>query len=202
MGSLSISGEKEQGTLTYLLSQPIRRFEVLIGKFLGLLLSISVIMAIGFGFALFPSFGSSNIVSVGLLDYAYGILAMVGLSAVMLGLSLGISVISSSRTMALSGALFVWLLLTVIYDSGLLGVVFTTTGESELFLYFILMNPIQISQIAAYLLITPEFSPGLAEAFMIRNFGSGAFSPLIIAMTVWSSATLCFTTIELYLRDQ
>ncbi len=201
MGSLNISGEKEKGTLTYLLSQPLRRIDVLLGKFFGLLLAISLIMVIGFGFALFPSFGGSNVVSMGLIDFAYGILAMVGLSAVMLGISLAISVVSMSRTMAIAGALFIWLLLAVIYDRGLLSIVFTITNENEVFLYFILLNPIQITQIIAYILISPDFSAEIATQFMIRYFGSGALVPLSLAMLVWLFASLAFSTIELHFRD-
>ncbi|MFQ6134773.1 MAG: ABC transporter permease [Nitrososphaerales archaeon] len=202
LGSLSISGEKEQGTLTYLLSQPVRRIEVLLGKFLGLLLAISLIMVVGFGVALFPSFGESYVAEMGLQDFAYGILAMVGLSMVMLGISLAISVVSLSRTMAVSVALLIWLLLTVIYDAGLLGLVFIATGETQAFLYFILLNPVQITQITAYLLIRPEFSAGLSVQFMIRYFGSGVFVPLTAAMLIWLFAAISFSTIEFYFRDQ
>lgn len=202
MGSLGISGEKEQGTLTYLLSQPVRRIEVLLGKFLGLLLAISVIMVFGFGLALFPSFGGSNVVEMGLHDFTFGILTMIGLSAVMLGISLAISVVSFSRTMALSIALFVWLFLTVIYDRGLLGIIFISTGETQAFLYFIFLNPIQITQILAYLLIRPEFTAGLTVQFVLRYFGAGAFVPLSLAMLAWLAAALAFSTIEFYFRDQ
>ena len=36
VGAGAIAGERERGTLTYLLSQPIERWELLLGKFVGL----------------------------------------------------------------------------------------------------------------------------------------------------------------------
>ncbi len=202
LGSLSVSGEREQGTITYLLSQPVRRIEVIFGKFLGLLTSISLVMVTGFGLALFPSLGESYVASMGLNDFFYGILVMVGLSAVILGISIAISVVSSSKAMSVSLALFVWLFLAVIYDMGFLGMIFIITGETQAFLYFILLNPIEITQILAYLLINPEMGPGFSTQFMIRYFGSGAYVPLGLAMLAWLAAAISFSTIEFYFRDQ
>lgn len=202
LGSLSVTGEREQGTITYLLSQPVRRIEVIVGKFLGLLTAISLIMVTGFGLALFPSFGESYVAAMGLHDFVFGILAMVGLSAVMLGISLAISVVSSSRVMAISIALFVWLFLAVIYDTGFLGMIFIVTGETQGLLYLILLNPIEITQILAYLLINPGISPGFSTQFMIRYLGSGVYVSLGLAMLAWVAATISFSTIEFYFRDQ
>ena len=41
IGAGSLAGEQERGTLAYLLSQPVNRAEVLIGKYLGLAASLS-----------------------------------------------------------------------------------------------------------------------------------------------------------------
>ena len=98
IGALSISAEKEQRTISYLLSQPIRRIDVLIGKYIGLFLTISVIMIIGVGLALLPSFGGTNVAEMGMHDFFYGVIILVGMSAVMLAISFAISVVSASMT--------------------------------------------------------------------------------------------------------
>jgi Cu-processing system permease protein len=202
IGSLSISSEKEQGTIAYLLAQPIRRIEVLLGKFLGLFLTISVIMVVGLSLALLPSFGGSEVGGLGMHDFVYGIAILVELSAVMLAMSFAISVVSASRAMAISIALFIWLFMTVIYDIGLLGVAFIASGETQSFLYFILFNPIETTQILAYILIRPEFPPGISEQFMIRYFGfDGALLPLTLAIGAWFAAATAFSSIEFYFRD-
>jgi Cu-processing system permease protein len=202
IGALSISAEKEQRTISYLLSQPIRRIDVLIGKYIGLFLTISVIMVVGVGLALLPSFGDSNVTELGIHDFLYGVIILVGMSAVMLAISFAISVVSASRAMAISIALFIWLFLTVIYDIGLLGVTFIASGESQSFLYFILFNPIETTRIIAFILIRPEFTPSISEQFMIRYFGfNGSLVPLTISMGAWFAAAMMFTTIEFHLRD-
>lgn len=202
IGALSISAEKEQRTISYLLSQPIRRIDVLIGKYIGLFLTISVIMVVGVGLALLPSFGSTNVAEMGMHDFFYGVIILVGMSAVMLAVSFAISVVSASRAMAISIALFIWLFMTVIYDIGLLGIAFIASGESQSFLYFILFNPIETTRIIAFILIRPEFSPSISENFMIRYFGfNGSLVPLTISMGAWFAAAMVFSTIEFYLRD-
>ncbi len=202
IGALSISAEKEQRTISYLLSQPIRRADVLIGKYIGLFLTISVIMVVGVGLALLPSFGGTNVAEIGMHDFFYGVIILVGMSAVMLAISFAISVVSASRAMAISIALFIWLFMTVIYDIGLLGVTFIASGESQSFLYFILFNPIETTRIIAFILIRPEFAPSISEQFMIRYFGfNGSLVPLTISMGAWFAAAMMFSTIEFYLRD-
>ena len=49
IGAGSLSGERERGTLTYLLSQPVNRLEVLLGKYLGLAGALLGALALGFG---------------------------------------------------------------------------------------------------------------------------------------------------------
>jgi Cu-processing system permease protein len=49
LGALSLAGERERGTLLYLLTQPISQAELLLGKFAGLALAILVALVLGFG---------------------------------------------------------------------------------------------------------------------------------------------------------
>ena len=49
IGAGSLAGEQERGTLAYLLSQPVNRAEVLLGKYLGLAVSLLGALALGFG---------------------------------------------------------------------------------------------------------------------------------------------------------
>lgn len=49
LGALSLAGEREKGTLLYLLAQPITQVELLLGKFIGLALALMAAIALGFG---------------------------------------------------------------------------------------------------------------------------------------------------------
>jgi len=202
VGSLSIVSEKEQGTLSYLLSLSVRKFDVIIGKFLGLLLVFSLMMSLGFGLAIIPSIGEANTSSIGLDNYTYGILTMVGTVAIMLGISLAISIISVSRTMAVSLALFTWLFFTTIYSSGFLGAMLITVDETQAYLYFIFLNPIEISKVIMNLILNPSFQPEISVRFMINYFGvDGSFLPLSVAILVWAIVPIVFSIIEFYSRE-
>ncbi|MFS8086818.1 MAG: ABC transporter permease, partial [Acidobacteriota bacterium] len=49
LGAMSVAGEREKGTLVYLLAQPISSAELLLGKFVGLSLALTAALVIGFG---------------------------------------------------------------------------------------------------------------------------------------------------------
>ena len=202
VGSLSIVTEKEQDTLSFLLTQPIRKLEIIIGKFFGLLLVISLMMGIGFGLAMLPSIGEEEIISIGFLNFIYSTLVMVGSASVMIGLSIAISVISASRTMAVSLALFTWLFFTLIYGSGFLGYMLITVNETQAYFYFIFLNPIEISNTIMHLILNPVLSPSLPARFMVNYFGiGGAFAPLTIGLLIWSVTPIIFSVIEFYSRE-
>ena len=202
VGSLSIVTEKEQDTLSFLLTQPIRKLEIIIGKFFGLLLVISLMMGIGFGLAMLPSIGEEEIISIGFLNFIYSILVMVGSASVMIGLAIAISVISASRTMAVSLALFTWLFFTLIYSSGFLGYMLITVNETQAYFYFIFLNPIEISNTIMHLILNPILSPSLPARFKVNYFGiGGSFVPLGIGLLIWSAAPIVFSIIEFYSRE-
>ena len=202
VGSLSIVTEKEQDTLSFLLTQPIRKLEIIIGKFFGLLLVISLMMSIGFGLAMLPSIGEEEIINIGFLNFIYSTLVMVGSASVMIGLSIAISVISASRTMAVSLALFTWLFFTLIYSSGFLGYMLITVNETQAYFYFIFLNPIEISNTIMHLILNPVLSPSLPARFMVNYFGiGGAFAPLTIGLLIWSVTPIIFSVIEFYSRE-
>ena len=51
-GAGAIAHERERGTLTYLLAQPVTRAEVIVGKYLGAALAMGVALGLGFGVAI------------------------------------------------------------------------------------------------------------------------------------------------------
>ena len=51
LGAMSLAGERERGSLAYLLAQPVTIGEVMLGKFIGLGLTLAAALAFGFGLA-------------------------------------------------------------------------------------------------------------------------------------------------------
>jgi len=145
VGAGTIAADSERGTLGYLLSQPVARGEVLLGKYLGLAVTLAAALGLGFGVSGLVIAGSGGGDARG-----YGIL--VGLAFVlalaMLSLGVLVSVLSKRGSVATGVALFVWLGLAFLSDLGLMGsTVAFRLHVSELFA-LALLNPLQVFKMA------------------------------------------------------
>jgi Cu-processing system permease protein len=140
-GAGTIAGERERGTLLYLLAQPISRTELLLGKFTGLSIALTCSLCIGFG------------LSAGLLAWRAGgvgagsflmlVLFTSVLALSMLSLGVLISVQSRRAGVATGISLFVWLGLVFLSDLGLMaGSVLFKLRVQEIFALAI-VNPLQ-----------------------------------------------------------
>ena len=99
LGAGAIAGERDRGALTYLLAQPLDRWELLLGKFAGLSASIAIATLAGFGAAgIVIAFYASTLDAGTYLMLVGLVLALV---CVMTGLGLVASVISATRVQAL-----------------------------------------------------------------------------------------------------
>src|SRR3990172_849694 len=63
VGAGALAGDRERGTLLYLLAQPVSRAEVFFGKALGAALALAAALALGFGLAALglASFGGGEV---------------------------------------------------------------------------------------------------------------------------------------------
>ncbi len=119
LGAQALSSEREQGTMSYLLAQPVSPFEMFIAKFIGLAIAIGAAIVSGFALAtLTMTFMDSG-------GGAGAFLPLTGLTVLLAWASLAIGYLISSfsrRTMsALGVAVVVWLVLVLIGDLGLMG---------------------------------------------------------------------------------
>jgi len=124
VGAGAIAGERERGTWTTLLSQPITVGQLIVGKFAGLMVAIWATIALGFGGAGMIVALISPIADVGhylLFSFLSAVLA-----AATLSIGMFISVFSGGKLRALSQALVVWFLLFVLYDLAAVGLAWTT----------------------------------------------------------------------------
>jgi len=200
VGAGAIAGERERGTLTYLLSQPIERWELLLGKFAGLVASIALATVAGFGVAgvAIALYGSAMEVGTYLLFVAL----VVALVAVMTGLGLLASVISPTRVQALGLALLVWFAAVFFFDLVLIGLVSSTSlGGGGLFVA-LLANPVEIVRVLAIIHLEPDLEIlGPFGAFVLEEVGTaGATAILVTALLAWMSAPLA-AAIMLFDRD-
>ena len=184
-GGVSISQERENGTLPYLLSHPINKNEIFLGKFLGILLSIWFSILIGFGLA------GLGIAIVGGQGEITGYLLVVFLSALLAAsfLSIGflISVYSSKASKAIGISVFLWLLFIILGDLGIMGTTVAMNLDIKQVFGLALLNPAEVYKIASVLVLSPRFEIlGPVGVYAVRTFGQqGIFYLLFSIMILW-----------------
>jgi Cu-processing system permease protein len=140
-GAGAIAGERERGTLLYLLAQPVSRSEVLIGKFFGLAVALCCSLCLGFGIsaaALAWKAGGADLSAFAML---IGFTCALGVAMLSVGMLL--SVLSRRVGVATGVGLFVWLALVFLSDLGLMaGTIVFKLRVQEVFALGV-ANPLQ-----------------------------------------------------------
>lgn len=145
-GSGAIAGERERGTLLYLLAQPVSRFEILLGKFFGLAAALCCSLFLGFGFSAGILIWRAG--GTGLGSFAVLVGFSCALAIAMLSLGFLFSVVSRSSSMATGMGLFAWLTLVFLSDLGLMaGTLLFRLRVQEVF-YVGIGNPLQAFKLA------------------------------------------------------
>ena len=130
LGYASIIGEIERGSMSALLSQPITRLEILLGKFIGLGSILAFTIIIGFGVAGIVI--ALNVPDVNFINYLIFIGSTILIGLVFLSISLFFSTIFKKRTTAIGGAIFLWFLFNMILPMIFVGVLVASVGIENL----------------------------------------------------------------------
>jgi Cu-processing system permease protein len=144
----AIVGEEEGGTLLLLMTYPLSRSQLLLGKFLGHGLTLALATLIGFGVA-----G----VAIGVLVDGISVAILAGamlrfiVSTMLLGwsfiaLAYVVSVRVSEKPVAAGLALAIWFFFVLVFDLVLLGVLVASEGSfsADLLPWLLLLNPTDI----------------------------------------------------------
>ncbi|HJV27794.1 MAG TPA: ABC transporter permease subunit [Aromatoleum sp.] len=147
LGFDAVVGERERGSLDLLLSMPITRFELLLGKYLGLAAALAFSTVVGFG--LVGVVLSAQLQAASLLHYAGFIISSVLLGLAFLSLAVMTSVFAADRTRASGLAIALWFFFVLVFDLILLGALVVTGGKygGEAFPYLLLLNPADVFRI-------------------------------------------------------
>jgi Cu-processing system permease protein len=185
LGAGSIAGEKERGNLTYLLAQPLERWELLLGKYAGLLVSISIATIAGFGIAgIVIAFYAAT---MDVATYLMLLGLMIALIAVMVGIGMVTSVMSSSRVQALGIALLVWFFAVLFFDLVLIGLVSGASLEGRGLFVGVLLNPVEIVRVLAIIHLEPDLEVlGPFGSYLMEELGTGAATAALLgALAMW-----------------
>lgn len=137
LGYDAIVGERERNTLGLLLSMPVGRTEVIVGKFVGRALALCLAVALGLGAAMLAAAPGEARTLAALL----GPTMALGLAFVSVGLL--VSTLVSRQSTAASVVVAVWFLFVFFYDLGLLALLVATEGAigDELVSSLVVGNP-------------------------------------------------------------
>lgn len=147
----AIVGETERGTMLLLLSYPVSRGQVLLGKFIGHLAILAFATALGYGTAAVTLAASGAAIDpASWRAFAIMIGTSILLGAVFLAIGYLVSVLVRERATAAGIAIGVWLLLVVVFDMALLGVLVADQGRvisSSVLSGLLLLNPTDVYRI-------------------------------------------------------
>lgn len=160
----AIVGEDESGTLLLLLTYPLGRGHILLGKFVGHGLILALATLIGFGCAMLAIAVLVENVELNLLLWAFGrfMLSSTLLGWGFLGLAYVLSSISAEKSTAAGLALGVWFFFVLVFDLALLALLVLSEGQfnPKVLPWLLLLNPADIYR----LINLSGFEPGASTA--------------------------------------
>jgi len=197
----AICGEFDRGTMLLLLSYPVSRWHLVLGKFVGHVAILAFATFIGYGSAAVVLAVTGADVS-GWLPF----LSMIG-SSILLGsafLSIGylISASVSDRGAAGGLAIGVWLLFVLIYDMALLGLLVLDKGNvitAPILNALLLFNPAD-----AYRVLNLTGLGGVSQFTGMAGLSQDAALPitaLIAALLLWTAVPLTGAALALRRRQ-
>jgi len=201
MVTLSLTGER--GANELLFSQPVRRSEILLGKVLGLFLSIFTATLFGFGLA--GVVIASKTGMSGLMRYL-GFIGLAQLLALVF-LSLGalVATLAETRAKASGVALFVWFFFVLFYDLLVMGISFLLRERiANQFIFLSLFgNPVDMVRVSGLILMGNLTMFGAAGAGLIKFLGGRLISNLLLigALLLWAIAPFLIASRSLRKRD-
>jgi len=144
----AIVGEDESGTLLLLLTYPLGRGQLLLGKFVGHGLILALATFIGFGCAMLAIALLVDDVELSLLLWAFGrfMVSSTLLGWVFLGLAYVLSCLSAEKSTAAGLALGVWFFFVLVFDLALLALLVLSEGRfnPQLLPWLLLFNPTDV----------------------------------------------------------
>lgn len=176
--------------LELMATQPVPRSRILLGRYLGLVITVLGASVVGFGLAgvvialVIGPIGASKYLLV--IGYSFV------LAIVFTGLSMLISLLAERKQIALGIALAVWVFYEVLYGVVILGsTLYLSAGALKVVLTVgLLGNPIDTVRVLSLLQISGPHLFGPAGATLLRMTGSAGMASVygLLALLVWAIA--------------
>ncbi len=198
----ALVGEFERGTMMLLLTYPVTRWQVIMGKFLGHVLILFIAILFGYGGAILIM----TLLTGGSLEGWQAYVSMMAssllLGAVFIALGYLVSVLVRERATAAGAAIGLWLIFVVLYDLVLFGVLLIDEGQligQQLFSMLMLVSPTD-----TYRILNLSMFDAVSQAAGIAGVasGSGLSSVLLLGvMMLWVIVPLAVTLLVFQRRE-
>lgn len=126
----SLVGEFDRGTMMLLLTYPVTRWQVIMGKFIGHVLILFIAIFVGYGGTVLLLFLINGGSTEGWQPYIAMMASSLLLGAIFIALGYLISVLVDERATAAGAAIGLWLVFVVLYDLLLFGALLVDKGQS------------------------------------------------------------------------
>ncbi len=185
LGVFSFLAQREY--LELMVTQPVSRGQIVLGKYLGLLLTVLGATILGLGI---PGVVISLSVGMqGALEYGLVCLLALGLSVIFTGLAVLIAISCDRQQIAMGVSVGIWIFFEVIYGLIMLGTTlyFSRATLKVLLIAGLVGNPIDLTRVLSLLAVGgPEFF-GPAGVTLIKLTGSPTLAGLfgVAALLIW-----------------
>ena len=195
-------GELERGTMMLLLTYPVTRWQVIMGKFLGHVLILFIAILGGYGGAVIVMTLVSGGGTEGWQAYVVMMASSMLLGAIFIALGYLVSVLVKERATAVGAAIGLWLVFVVLYDLLLFGALTMDKDQligQQLFSMLMLVSPTD-----SYRVLNLSSFEGVSEAAGMAGVASEAGlsgTLLVSAMLLWVIAPLMATLLVFQRRE-
>lgn len=193
-GAGTIASDRERGMLAYLLAQPVSRFEVLLGKYLGLGAALLACLCLGIGACAVILAWKGEATRPASMIWLVGL--SFGLAMGMLSLGVLVSVLARKASVAIGTAIFLWLTLVFVTDLGLMAGALAFRMRIETLFALSIVNPLQVFKFWSLHSADATLDVlGPAGLYAVDTFGDRIGWLFAGAMAAWIVAPLAAASI-------
>lgn len=184
LGSISIAGEREQGTLLTLLAQPVTANEVFLGKYLGGAFALASSVLLGFGASGLVIARYSGPDQIGDYLVLVGFTVLLGLAFLSIGFC--VSLFTRRHATAMGMAIFFWFAFLFLSDLGLMGTAMALKLSPANLFWLVAANPAQAFKLAVLGHLGKGLETfGASGLYASEIFGDWLWMGLGAAMMAW-----------------
>lgn len=193
----SISGDRDNHILEYMLSFPISLRQYYWGKIIGRFITVYLPVLFAMVVAIIYGFIKGASIPWDIFFLYTGLLF--AMSSAFLGIAFFISSFVKSSEVALGIAFFIWILLLAFIDIALISLMMSQRYNEQLIIFIAMINPMEIFRVAAISLFDPELTVmGPVAFYILDSMKQSTFVVLSILYPVFLGGFFAFLGFKIF----